>query len=369
MAFIYGTPRLIVQGCVEQTTYNAATGDVLAYDKVSNEAGSEYTYDVNELAGGFQNQLVGVIPHTTRMTGTYTSVAFSLIQRALQTGGNLKYNGIRKVCEEITATGNTLTVTGNPALYYAQSSSDTEGWCYVHEKGATSYEGINYGVNLTSKTVVDFTAESGKTYEVTYWERAASAQELGIPTAANPSIVTIVQKWAVYAPSGNNVKGSPLAGFLYLTVPRAILTEGGGIDGSQTDSSTTSYGWRALSPTEDLPECDNCAGGESNYAYYNYVPCGDATQDVYRLVTVGGGITLAEGESAYFPVKYLMPDGSTVQPDLSDMTYTIVPSGVATVGTDGKITGVEAASAVATATLTREGLPTLTTTCNVTVTA
>lgn len=75
--FTFGNPNLFVQGMVDQTFRDPATGDVVGYDRVGVDAAINYTFQFNEIAAGLNNILVGMIPHTTRLTGTYTSAPCS----------------------------------------------------------------------------------------------------------------------------------------------------------------------------------------------------------------------------------------------------------------------------------------------------
>lgn len=370
MAFNFGDPNLFVMGMVDQTLYDRNSGDVIGFDRLPNDIAVNYTFEFTDITG-FQNSLVMSIPHTTRLTGTYTSAAFSLQQRALLSGGELSYNGIARVCESITATANTLTVTQTPSKFYAQPSSDTTAWCYVREQGAKTYQGTNYGVDLTTREVQNFTATVGTTYEVTYFTAVPSAQALGLPSTANPSVVTIVQKWGVYAAQNGSRKHGTLQGYLYFTVPLAMLEGDAGINGNQTTNATTLYNWRAFSPTDNIPVCDSCTAANEYGAYYVYVPCDDAKSAVSALIVVGGGVSVAVNGTAQIPVKYLMPDDSIVQPVFSDMQYSIPSSDatIATVSPSGIVTGKAAGDTEVTITLTKADGSKLTTYCNVTVVA
>ena len=226
--FTFGDPRLFVMG-TELTMYDPANGNVVGYDNVGTDGAINYTFDFTEVTGGMQNKLVGLIPHSTRLTGTYTSQAFSLAHRALLSGGTLSYNAVAPVCETIKATGETLTVTQTPAKSQLQSENDTYAWCYVRPHGASAYEGVNYGVDISTKNVQNFTATANTYYDVFYFTEWTSAQQLALPDAANPSIVSIQQKWAVYAEQNGSRAQGTLQGYLYVFVSRALLEGDAGI--------------------------------------------------------------------------------------------------------------------------------------------
>ena len=368
MAFIFGNPNLFVMGTVDQTFYDPATGDVIGYDQVATDVAANYTFDLTDI-NGFRQSLVMSISQNTRLTGTYTSSAFSLEQRALLSGGDYGYSAVARVCETVTPSGTTLTVTGNPTKFYAQPASDTTGWAYVHKVGDATYEGVNYGIDLTTKTVQGFTATPGEQYQVTYFTQVADAQYATLAAAANPGVVTVHQRWGVYAAQNGSRSNGTLQGYLHFVVPLAMLEGDAGMDGNQTTNTTTAYNWRALEKTDNLPVCDACTQDGSNLAYYIYVPCGGGNESVQALVVPGGAISVAQGSTAQIPVKYVMPDNSLVQPTYSDLDYESDTTAVATVSNAGVVSGATAGSAEVTITLTKADDTTLTTYCNVVVTS
>ena len=370
MAIQFGTPNMFVMGTVDQTMYKRTNGDVIGFDKLGQDVALNYTFELNEVTGS-RGSLVAAIPHTTRLSGTYTSAAFSLEQRAALIGTTAQYNAPVRFCEDITAAGTTLTVTRQPVKFLAQPESDTKGWCYVHEKGAATYSGENYGVDLTTKQVQGFVATNGKTYTVTYFIANASALKVGMNAYADPSIVSILQRWAVYTKQGGSRENGTLSGYINVVVPLAMLNGDAGIDGNQTTNSTTNYSWTAILPGDNLPQCENltCENEEDYLAYYVYVPCGDTTVSVQDVVVVGGAMSIGVSESKQVPVKYIMPGDMLSQPDYTQLTFTSSATGKATVGEHtGIVAGVSAGSAVITVSLVRDGQETLSDTCNVTIT-
>ena len=368
--FLFGSPNLFAMPVVDQTMYDPKTGNVVGYDKVGNDVAINYTFDLMELTGNLGNQVVGLIPHTTRLTGTYNSQAFSLEHRALLSGGTVSNNGIAPVCETITATGASLTVQGTPVKSYEQPASDTLGWCQVREHGADTYLGTNYGINLSSKTVQNFVAVSGKQYDVFYFTDWTSAKVVNLPKNANPSIVSIHQKWGIYSNENGTAGNGTLAGYLYVIVPKAMLEGDAGASGNPTTNARTDYNWRAISDYDNMPDVDACASDGESLGYYVYVPCGSADSNIADLAIIGGGVSVAKNGSAQVPVVYIMKDGSTAVPHYADLKFTMTTS--ATGVSVGEHTGVVTATGSATGsgeiTVTRTiGSKTITTYCNVVV--
>jgi len=368
-AITLGNPNLFLKGIAETTFIDPSTGNIVGYDNVGSESAVTASVNLQEIAGGMANGLAGVLPDTVRLSGTYTSQAFSLETRRLITGGKLAYNAVSPVSETVTASGTTLYVSRIPSKHYAQPASDVNCWCYVREHGAASYAGTNYEVSPLTKAIVNFTAENGKQYDVYYFAANASALGLEIPEIYNPVNVSVSVKFGVYAKQNNSVSGGTLQGWLYVVVPLAILNGDAGVNASQTSNATTDMNWMAMSPDDASLFSADCSGAVGALAYYVFVPCGDATNEVVALVVPGGGVSVTAGETVQLPVKYLMPDDSLVQPDYGDMTYASATSGVATISSEGVVSGVGAGTSVITVTLTRADGTSLTTTAIATVTA
>lgn len=371
-AITLGTPNLFLKGVAEQIFYDPATGNIVGFDNVASESAIQTSVNLQEVVGGLGNTLVGVFPDTVRLTGTYTSQAFSLETRRLITGGVLAYNATAPVCKTITATGETLSIDlaggdPTPVKHYGQPASDETAWCFVKPQGAASYAGTNYQINPANGQVVNYTAESGKTYEVYYFAENASAQSLAIPDVFNPTNVTVSTKYGVYAKQNNAVTGGTLQGWLYVVVPVAILSGDAGISANQTTNATTDGSWMALSPDSVGLSCADCAMSGNPLAYYVYVPCGNATAEVQALAIPGGGVTVAVGSTVQIPVKYVMPNDTLVQPTYTDMNYTSAATGTATVTTSGVVEGVAAGSTTITVALKDNS--DITAVCNVTVTS
>lgn len=370
-AMSFGNPTLFVKGVAERRFYDFATGNIVGLDKVASEAAFSVSVNLQEIVGGIGNHLVGVIPDSVRVTGTYTSQAFSLETRKLITGGAMGYNAPAPVCETIKASGATLTVSKTPVKHLGQKASDTYAWCYVKPQGATTYSGTNYDLDMTTGQVQNFTATANEYYEVFYFVANASAQSLAIPEQYNPSVVTVEIKFGVYANQNNSVSDGTFQGWLYVIAPRAICTGDAGLSGGQTSNATTDGAWMALSDSDEGGlECADCGGSGNNLAYYVYVPCGDATEEVVALAIPGGGVTVAVSGTVQIPVKYVMPDDTLVQPTYSDLTFaTPGDTSKATVSATGVVTGAGAGSTSTTVSLTKADGTVLSVPCSITVTA
>lgn len=369
-AIVLGRSDLFVKGIASQT-FRDSNGNIVGFDKIASDSAVATSLNLQEIAGGIGNKLFGMLPDTFRMTGTYTSQAFSLETRRLITGGKLGYNGISMVCEQVTAAANKLTITGTAVKYYTQPASDENPLCYVKQSGASEYMGTAYFVVdgvVTDASGTAFAANTGSVYEVFYPVQNASAQELAIGDTSNPPVVSVEQKYGVYKMQGGSTENGTFYGWMHIIVPKAILTGDAGVSANATTLGTTSGNWTAITDGEDALSCTSCVGAQ-NMAFYVIVPCASAVSEVSSLGIIGGGVSVKVNSSVQMPVVYIMPDGSTAQPVYTAMTYVSAAAATATVSDSGLIQGKAAGNTTVTATLTKDGGKTLTAVCNVTVTA
>lgn len=366
-----GDPNLFVQGIADITLRDPDTGNIIGYDKILADGSVETSQNDNVITAESE-AVVTVIHSGARLTGTFSSQAFSLSQRANAIGSSVEMGGSAPVCKHIKADGATLKVptTGiTIAKGLGQKKSDTYGLCYVREHGAKNYEGVNYGIDLESGEVgkvTPFIAEQGKEYDVFFFIHNASAQKVEIGSSFDSKVATVEIKYTVYANSNNKVSNSTVAGYLYLIVPLAKFTGGAGIAGNQTSNATTDYSWQALSDVDNMPSCEGCGAKGSPYGYYLYVPCGASTQSVEALAIIGGALTIGVGSKAQIPVKYVV-NGQMVQPTYSALSYQSSVSATATVDKNGVVEGKLAGDTDITITLAKADGGSISAVCKVTV--
>lgn len=335
----FGDPALFVKGVAEQIFFDPSNGNIVGYDKTATESSVSITVNLAEITGGMGNQLIGVLPDTARITGTYTSAAFSLQTREKIMGGEIAYNAISQVCEVITADSTVLKVSKTPEKSLAETTTDDAYWCYVRETGENK-SGYNVSVDPITREVVGFAAEVGVEYEITYFSHIVSAQMLPVPSVWNPVMMTVQERYGVYAKQNGSAEKGSLRGWLYFIVPRAILNADAGINVSETSTAETEGSWIAIpEKPENMPMCD-CDGSVHPLGYYVYVPCTGVNDAVIDIVSVGSGLSLKPGRTSQLPIKLVMPDDSLIQPDFSTLGYLSDDESVATVDLRGIVTAV-----------------------------
>lgn len=365
MAVRLDNAPIYVKGTAEMWVHDIVTGDLIGHSNKIDTSNFTSSVNAGEIRAGLGAPIVMQIPDSSTFSGEVTSADFSLDARKLITGGSVKYNGTVAAYEKITATATTLTIDGTPVAAYGDPSDSETYSCYVGD------DGVNYGVDPTTKEVQGFTAEVGKTYCVTYYTEVASAKELTIPSSFNPTVARVTVKMAVYGAQGASAMNGSRLGYLFIHIPRASFASGDvGVNGSQTETANTSWSFQALAYDEADVTCSMCASDNSVFGYMVFAPCGEgsALSAVKNLAIVGGIIPLKVDATAQTPVFYYMDNGELVTPNYADLTFTSGTPATATVGQNtGIITGVAAGNTVITAKVTAK--PALTAQVTVQVTA
>lgn len=361
-AITLGNPNLFVKGMVEVVVTDPESGNIIGYDNVASESAVTTSVNMGEITGGIGNPLLINIPDTTRISGSLTSQAFSLQQRALMTGGAITYNSAIPYCETITANASgIINPTKAPVSGYGQTNGG-DPWCYVREHGATTYTATAYTIQtiaVGNYKVNGFTGVSGKQYDVFYFTNMIGAQTLALPSNFNPSVASVRLKYAVYAKQNNSVSNGTLQGYLYFIVPRAQFTGDAGIGASQTNNSTTAYDWIALTPDNNMMDCVSCNGDASDYAYYIYVPCTSTLANVKDIAIIGGDIS---GDYNYLnglvlSVVLIMDNNTVITPNYSDLDFSSTGSDNITVDKNGKLSCNQGSGGTSTVTVTLQRSP------------
>lgn len=359
MAFNIATSPIYVKGTMEVWVRNYLTGDLDYYSKHVQSNQFQTTATMGDIHSGIGNPIDIQILDTCAANLTLTNADFSLDARKLAIGGTVAYNAIVPVCESITASGATLSVTETPVAPYGINSIV----CYINNDG-TAYE-----VDASTKAIAGFTATSGTTYIVRYFKRNSSARVLSIGTQFAPDVKTVTLHLCGYSANGSSDLQSTYTHDLYIWIPRMQFSAKVDTEGTQTTPATTDLSGTALSYDEALAVLGGAIGCSDSpttkLAYIVEVPRAGATSAVQGLVVVGGVISLAASGTVQCPVKYQMPDGSLQQPTYTDLDYVITSTAVATVSAGGVITGVAAGDTEITITLDS---PALTCVANVEVT-
>lgn len=332
----FSDPYLYAKGTCNVIVSDPATGDIDYQSSKVQTNQLSTSVDMGAIRAGLGNGIAIQLAGDATVDLSLTAADFNLKARGLQVGSTPFYGAAAPVCESITATGATLTVSRDAVAPQGYGKV----LAYVAKSGSANYvgtDGTAYTIN-ESKQVVGFSAENGTTYLVYYWVTNPSAQQLTINGAFAPAIKHVTAQIAVYSTEGANSgnRGSQV-GWLYYIIPRMQFGGNAATSGDQTSPATTELSGTALTYEAAAAGgvCVDCALPE--LAYMVYVPF-DATEGIMGLAVVGGSVTVTASSSAQIPVKLYMADGTLVQPDFSALTFTATsaPSGT----TVGQHTGV-----------------------------
>lgn len=362
--FITGTGGdLFAKGTCLVEVRNIANGDLMVRSNKVSSNNFQTSCDLGEIRAGFGNPIAIQIPSNSAINLEIDLASLELEAKAMQVGSTLSYNQIAKKCAVIEAADGALTLTDTPV---AMKGFNTP-YVYVQEVGSTTFDPTAYTVSSTNQ-VEGLSVTNGTSYAVTYYIANASAVGYNITANFAPGIYHVTAQIGVFsnANTSNNSQSSQV-GWLYYIIPRMQFSGNSNLDGGPTSNVVTSLTGTALSYDEsNVGVCTDCA--VSNLAYVYYVPIAGVTSAVSQLVVPGGVVTVAQGGTQQIPVLYLMPDGSTVQPNYGDLTYQIASGGdtYASVSPTGVISGTAQGDTEVTINLAS---PALSCVANVTVTA
>ena len=329
---------LYAKGTCNVVVADPSTGNI---DYQSNKVQtSQLTTSVsmNEIRAGLGNAIAIQLPTDSAVNLELTAADFSMNTRAMQLGSSVTYNVATPVCEVITASSTTLSISQSAAPVAPQGYNKTI--CYVND--GSSDASTAYEIN-SSNQIVGFSATASQKYRVYYWVNNTSAQQVTAYSMFAPAVKHVTIQIAVYSnENASSAQQSSLAGWLYCIIPRMQFSAKADTDGSQSGNVVSVLSGTALAydPSSNEAICTDC--GMSELAYWVYVPNGSALQSVASLAVIGGGLNLVAGTTAQIPVRFLMEDGTLVVPDYSLMTYTPASSSVATVSSTGVVTGAGA---------------------------
>lgn len=364
-------PALFLKGTCNILLSDTATGNILYQTTNSQTNNATPSLTAGEIRAGLSNGVVAVISSDSALNITLTAADFSMVAKAAQVGSAVRYGAVAPTCQVVKATSTSLAIDvseGTPVAQYGYA----EPFCYVLEVGAANAvqaKGVAYPVDAATGEISGFTAESGKSYKVWYFLNRANGQVVNVPSNIQPGVYHYTAQMAVYAKQGTSADQSSRVGWFYLVIPYLKLSASSGVTGDQTTPDTTDLSGMALSADElvESGECSDCTSG--NYAYYVYIP-DNKDEGINGLAVVGGVVDVAASSTVQIPVKYVMLDGSLVQPNYADLSYTLegAPSGT-TVSQAGVITaGATAGDGEVTIKYPAEGDAKFTCVANVSVT-
>lgn len=335
-------------------------GNLILTTNTLTDEGISSTVDKDEIRGGSANQLLGNYFYGSNLELNCVDALFSLEYLALKMGANIEMGSDVQVSEsiEITEAG-VITPTKTPVAF--PSTTLIVGSYKLPTEGSDDWKTITFVDGKASVAGL----KVGDTVCVKYFYRDASARQFKVPSDIIPSVVKAVAKVPEFASSteGGDFSTKSRIGVLQVVIPKFQLDPSVELSVTSSGHATMDCKGSALATFEGT--CD----GEGYYAILTETTEGANEFDTANdLVVVGSDVDLEVSETEPLVVKALY--GGLTLPatiDNSKLTFTSLSTSVATVNTNGVVTGVSAGDT--TVEVTVAGYPKLIATAHVTVTA
>lgn len=359
-------PRLYLKGTCNVNIADPTTGNIdLQNNKIKTNQLTA-TVNLEAIKAGLGNAPAIMLASDADVSLNLVAADFSMAARALQVGASVTYNAVAPACVSITASSSTLTIPSTITPVAPVGFANVI--CYVTYTGSTTGS-TAYTVNSSTKAIEGFTATEGTVYTVWYFAASASNSQVRIGGRFAPAIKHVTAQMAVYSTEGtSSANQGTQVGWLYYVIPRMQFAGTPDTDGSQENAATTVLSGKAIVYEDTTTaSCTDCNGGA--LAYYIYVPFEGATANVESLAVPGGTVSVAAAGTQQIPVKYIMDDGTVVQPNYNDFTYVLATGGstYCSVGSSGVITGIAEGDTEVTITSTLN--TSLSTVCNISISA
>jgi len=337
--------RLYVKGTCNVICEDVNTGDVLYQSNKMSTGSITPSTSLNEIRAGLGNPIAAMIPSDSQLQVDFDAADFSLWAKGAQLGASVSYSAPVPMCQTITASGDSLTISvadGEPVAELGKS----EAVCYVQEVGASSLlmtDGVAYPIS-SAGVISDFVSTASKTYKVWYYVEKLAAKKAVITSLIDPKVVRFIAQIAVYSNRGGSSEGTRV-GWLYCTIPYLKLQGDATITGDQSNNDTTKISGQAIAydPTVVTATCTDC--DTSILGYYVYSP-DEAADAIQGLAVVGGVVSLVKSTSKQIPVRFVMADGSLVVPSSYSTGFTYTPTSAPS-GTTVSSAGVISAGSTA----------------------
>lgn len=295
------------------------------------ESGLSISVTAEDIRGGLSNPLLGRYFHDSMLECNITDALFDLNYLAYNVGGEVVFGGDSLVTEPVTVqTANTITVQGTPVAF---GDAGTVGWYTI--QGQEDWQPITF----TGQTATVSNLEVGTDICVQYNAQDSGMQQFTISSSIIPNEVHMIQKYPLFAAGADatNLSQSSQVGELIVDIPRFQFA--GNVELSLTSSgaATSNLSGSALAVYTTTNCTDMGAYGTVKLRLFE----GNWYDNLTAMAVDGADVTMAEGETKTLKVIGIYNGGTGVINN-SNLTFTSASDSVATVSTDGVVTGAGA---------------------------
>lgn len=288
-----------------------------------------------DIRGGYGALLFGKYWHTSSMTMELEDSMFRMEWIKYATGATGAIGDDVLTSETVTLGAEGVgKISGTPAPL--GSSTDLVGWVDNKDNAGTFTE-VEFTESDDSK--YQFTVEGGLEGEkvcVRYYSYNGDAQIITISANIIPEEVRAVAKCQLFAGSVNTISKSSRVGYVYIEIPRLLLSGGASLSLTSTGASTTPLTGTALA----YDSGDGCDEG-GYYAKIIKVEEGNHWYDSTTAIYIADSeVDIKQSENQTLKVLAYGPMFSGMVVKNEELTFTSSDDGKATVDRTGRVSGV-----------------------------
>jgi len=296
-----------------------STSRTLINNSLSVEVASE------DIRGGFGHQLFGKYFHTSALSMELEDSMWHLDWLAHALGSDIAYGADIMQGEELTiGVAGAGTLTGTPS----------DGKVYVALKGSDVYTTFD----VTGQAFTTTAPFYSKEVCVRYIAQDAAARYIRVSANIVPKEVKLVARCQLFNGSAADGTSATRVGYVEIVIPRFLLDGATSLSLTSTGAATTPLKGTALAVQS--AECDDAAG-----YYAEIIEIIDNTNwydNAFALIVPGGVVDIDMPATATLIVNAYMNGGGYVRVANTDLTFTSLDTGIATVSAGGVVTGVSA---------------------------
>lgn len=283
-----------------------------------------------DIRGGFGALLLGKYFHSSNMTMELEDSMFRIEWLKYSLGASMSIGSDILISETVTLDNNKMGILKNPPAFI-----ENESLVWIETEQGTFDEVEVINENEIYSFVYSNGIEGNK-YCVKYYTYNEDATTLTVSANIIPDEVKAIAKCQIFAGSKDTLTKSSRIGFIYIEIPRLLLSAGTSLSLTHTGAATSPLSGTALS-TDSEQGCED--GGY--YAKIIKVEEGSKWYDTATdLIVVNNDIELTGDETEILDIRAYSPLYNGYKPPYSDLNFISSNPNIAFIDESGVVSGI-----------------------------